>query len=273
MTRQEERQYERKGIIIAIIIHSLLLLGFFFWIVLQQTDAGGGGIPGTAINFGFGEIGSGDNNSMEEVGTENPQDNPEQVEQADASQSISAPDASSLTTPNPDAETVVNETQKNPASSTSKTTSTSTNTQTGTSSTQQNASSKSGTTTSGDGVTGQPGNQGNPKGTLDSRNYYGEPGNGGSGNGTALSMDGWHLEKEPKVENVEKEAGKVTFVIKIDNEGEIISLTVKEKQVSEALAKKCEYEIRNKMEFVKNRNNGSTAEVSTGVITFLFRLN
>lgn len=272
MTHPEERQYERKGIIIAIIFHALLLLGFFFWIVLQQTEAGGGGTPGTAINFGFGEIGSGDNNSMEEVGTETPQDNPEQVEQMDASQSISSPDASTLTTNNPDAETVVNETPKNPSSSTAKTTTTSTATQTGTSDTQQNASSKSGTTTSGDGVTGQPGNQGNPQGTLDSRNYYGTPGNGGSGTGTALSMDGWHLDTERKVQNTEKESGKVTFSIKIDDEGNILKISVVEKQVSEALVKRCEDQIR-QMEFIKNKNNGSTAPFSTGTISFVFRVN
>ena len=44
-------------------------------------------------------------------------------------------------------------------------------------------------------------------------------------------------------------------------------------RMSDALVKKCEYQIRNNMEFVKNHNNGSTAPSATGEITFVFRVN
>ncbi len=271
MTRQEERQYERKGIILAVIFHSVLLLGFFFWIVLKQTpNEAGEGMPGIPINFGFNEMGSGDNNSMDQVATQAAQ--PEEAQNTETVESTPSPDDANLTTVNPDAETVVSETKKPQTTTTTTKPTQTTTTQTATTNAQQGSTTKPGVS-SGDGDSKQAGNQGNPNGTLDSKNYYGTPGNGGNGGNGALSMDGWHLSNEPKVANVNQESGKVTFVIKIDNEGEIVSLTVKEKQISEALVKKCEDEIRNKMEFVKNKNNGSTAEYSTGTISFVFRLN
>jgi len=274
MTKQEERQHERKGIIFAIIFHSALLLGFFFWIVLKQSpNEAGTGMPG--INFGFNELGSGDNNSMDPVATQTEQAT-EQTETTEATEeSIPISDDANLTTSNPNAETVVSETKKTQTASTAvKQTQTTSQTSTANTNAQQGTTTKTGVS-SGDGNSKQAGNQGDPKGSLDSKNYYGVPGpgDGGTGNNSALSMVGWHLNSEPDVANIDKERGKVSFDVTIDSEGEITRLVVKEKQVSEALIKRCEYEIRNKMEFVKNKNNGNTAATSNGTITFVFRLN
>jgi hypothetical protein len=268
ITRQEDRQHERKGLIFALLFHGALLLIFFFWIVLKKTNNDGGGTPGELVNFGFSEMGSGDNNSMDPVATQADQ-TPQEAQPAEA-----VTDDANLTTTDPAAETVVSETPK----PTTTTTVTPTKpTQTTTTTTTTNTNAQPGTTTkpgvaTGDGDSKQAGNQGHPDGTLNSKNYYGTPGTGGTGDGS-LDMDGWHTETKSKVANPEQESGKVTFIIQIDNQGEILKLTVKEKQVSEALVKKCEDQIRNKMEFVKNDNNGSTAATSTGTITFLFRLN
>jgi protein TonB len=274
MTRQEERQHERKGIILAIIFHGSLLLLFFFWIVLKQSpNESGTGMPG--INIGFNELGSGDNNSIDPVATQTEQAT-EQTETTEATdEAIPVSDDANLTTSNPNAETVVSETKKAQTTSTAvKQTQTTSQTSATNTNAQQGTTTKTGVS-SGDGDSKQAGNQGDPKGSLDSKNYYGAPGpgDGGTGNNSALSMDGWHLSSEPKVANIEKESGKVSFIVKIDSEGEIISLIVKEKQVSEVLVKRCADEIRNKTEFIKNKNNGSTAATSTGTITFVFRVN
>ncbi len=264
--RQEDRLHERKGILFAVIFHGALLLIFFFWVVLEKTNnEAGAGMAGIPINFGFNEMGSGDNNSVDQVATQADQIPQDAQESAEAST-----DDANLTTTNPEAETVVSETKK-PTTTTTSPKNTQTNTQTST-----NTNAQPGTTTkpgvsTGDGDSKQAGNQGNPNGNLNSKNYYGTPGNGGGGAG-ALNMAGWHLEADPKVENVNKEAGKVVFSVKIDNEGNVLAINVTEKQVNETLVKRCEDEIR-KMEFVKNSNNGSTAPYSTGTITFVFRLN
>jgi len=270
MTRQEDRQYERKAVLFAIVVHAALLLICFFWIVLKESkNEAGPGTAGVPINFGFNEMGSGDNNSTDPVATQaeqTPQETPPAEE-------VSTDDAS-LTTTDPNAETVVSETKK--PSTTTTTTPTTKPTQTTTTPTtnpnaQMGSTTKPGVAT-GDGVTGGAGNQGNPNGTLDSKNYYGTPGNGGNGGNGALNMAGWHLEADPKVENVAKESGKVVFSVKIDEDGSILSILVKEKTVSEALVQRCKAEI-NKMEFVKNRDNASSAESATGTITFVFRVN
>jgi len=271
MTRQEDRQHERKGILFALFFHGVLLLLFFFWIVLKKSNnEAGAGMAGTPINFGFSDMGSGDNNSMDEVATQ--ADQTPQETQPPAEASI---DDANLTTTDPAAETVVNETKKPSLT----TTTTPTKPTQPTTQTTTNTNAQTGTTTrpgvkEGDGVTGKPGNQGNPNGTLDSKNYYGTPGDGGNGGSGSLNMDGWHLESNPKVENPAQKVGNVVFTVKIDVSGEVISVVVKNNTIGDAaLVKKCEYEIRNKIEFVKNKNNGSAAETSTGEITFVFRLN
>lgn len=270
MTRQEDRQYERRAILFAVVFHAALLLICFFWIVLKQTNnEAGPGTAGVPINFGFNEMGSGDNNSTDPVATQadqTPQETPPAEE-------VSTDDAN-LTTTDPNAETVVSDTKK-PSTTTTTTPTTKPTTTTTTQTTNPNAqmgsTTKPGVAT-GDGDSKQAGNQGNPNGTLDSKNYYGTPGNGGNGGNGALNMNGWHLEADPKVENAAKEAGKVVFSVKIDGDGTILGITVLEKQVSEALVQRCKAEI-NKMEFVKNRDNASTAESATGTITFVFRVN
>lgn len=268
IARQEERQHERKGILFAVIFHGVLLLIFFFWIVLKKSNnEAGAGVAGVPINFGFNELGSGDNNSMDPVATQEEQ-TPQETPPAEAST-----DDANLTTTDPNAETVVSETQKPSVTTTTTPTkpTTTTTTQTTNPNAQMGSTTKPGVAT-GDGDSKQAGNQGNPDGTLDSKNYYGTPGNGGNGGNGALNMAGWHLEANPKVENAAKESGKVVFTVKIDEDGRILSVNPIEKQVSEALVKRCRDEIY-KMDFIKNRDNASTAESATGTITFVFRVN
>lgn len=272
MARKEEKDRERKGIIVAVVVHALFLLLFFYITWEQPSVEEGGGTPGIDVNFGFDDQGSGDNNSMDPA-TAVTNESTETTENTEASEP-STPADPLITSTNETAENVVpetkatttpvkNNTTQNSNSQTKSQTSTNTNQNTG--------------SVEGHGTSDKAGNYGKQTGDLDGKGLYdGTGGNGngtgkGNGNGSGLSMEGWHLSAEPKVD-AKQETGKVKFSIKIDDEGNIINITVVEKQVSQELVKKCEDEIR-KMEFVKNKNNGSTAAFSTGTITFVFRVN
>jgi periplasmic protein TonB len=261
MTYQEEKDKERKGIITSVIIHALAILLFFFITVWRQPDPPTPGMPGIELNFGFDAVGSGDTNTKD----------PASEEATEPTEASATTDPVDATTSPIESDHVVPDTKPttNPTSTTPKPTNTTSPQQT-----QSTNPNQATTKPSGDGDSQQKGNQGQTSGTIDGKGLY--PGDGGKGNGKggdgALSMAGWHLEAEPKVNNLEKETGKVVFSVKIDDEGNILGINVIEKQVSEVLVQRCKDEI-NKMEFVKNSNNGSTAPFSTGTITFLFRLN
>jgi len=272
MTRSEEKDKERKGIIVAVVVHALFLLLLFLITWEQPTPQESGGTPGIDVNFGFDDEGSGDNNSMDRV-TAEATENTESTENTEASEP-STPADPLLTSTNVTAENVVPETKSTTTPTKPNTTQTqNTNQQTK----PQTTTGQTGGSTEGHGISDKAGNFGKENGTLDGKGLYDGTGGtgtgpGGPGSGSALSMAGWHLEAEPKVYNDDKETGKVTFEIKIDDEGNILKILVKEKQVSEILVKKCEDEIR-KMEFVKNKNNSNTASFSTGIISFVFRKN
>ncbi|WP_018342108.1 hypothetical protein [Cytophaga aurantiaca] len=273
ISQQEDKQYERKGLIYALIFHAVLLVSFFFWIVLKKVNTeAGGGTPGEIVNFGFDEIGSGDNNSMDQVTTQVDQTPQEAQEPQEAST-----DDANLTTTDPNAETVVDDTKKpaasTPVTPTTKPTPTPTTKPATNPNAQMGALNKPGVD-GGDGVTGKPGNQGSQTGSLNSQNYYNE-GTGGKGNGT-LNMAGWHLDADPKVANPNKESGNIVFTVKIDAKGDVVGVVIKTRTINDAaLIEKCKSEIKEKMEFVKNRDNTNSDENSTytGTITFVFVVN
>lgn len=269
MAREEEKDRERKGIIVAVVVHALFLLLFFYVTWGQPSTEESGGTPGIDVNFGFDDAGSGDNNSMERA-TDAVAENTEAAENVEAIEA-STPEDQLITSTNVTADNVVPDTKTTTTPvkpNTSQTTSQQTNTKPNTNTSQSG--------NEGHGTSDQKGNYGKETGTLDGKGLYdgtGGTGNGpgGSGSGSALSMDGWHLEAEPKVSNDDKETGTVSFLVKIDSKGEIVNITVKNKQVSQSLINKCIDEI-NKMEFVKNKTNANTSDFSTGTITFVFRL-
>ena len=265
MAVNEQKDKEVKGIVISVVIHALFLLLFFFITVFKAQDPPLSGMAGADINFGFDSEGSGDNNSMDQA-TDN-QEHTEQADNAQAAEEAAAPEEV-LSTTNVNADNVVPDTKKTSTSQTA------TNTTQNTSpNTNKNTSTSKPGGTEGQGTSNTTGNFGKPDGTLEGQGLYpgnGGNGTGGNGNNSALTMDGWHLDAEPKVDNAEKEAGKVTFTVKIDSEGNILGIKVGEKQVSEALIKKCEDEIR-KMEFIRNKTNRNPSETFTGVVTFVFR--
>jgi len=111
------------------------------------------------------------------------------------------------------------------------------------------------------------GDQGNPKGTLDSKALYGTP--GGGGGGANLDMAGWMWDSKPVIKDESSESGKIVFEVKIDAEGEILSIRKLEASVSPAIVQLYEKEVR-KISFSKT-SGAATAASSTGRITFIIR--
>jgi outer membrane biosynthesis protein TonB len=79
-------------------------------------------------------------------------------------------------------------------------------------------------------------------------------------------MAGWNWDSTPVVNDESNEEGKVKFQIKVDEEGNIISVTVLEKNISPALVKKYQKEVES---LTFSKNGGSNGEGATGTITFL----
>lgn len=271
ITRQEERKQERSGILISAIIHGALLILVLFITVFNQPEPPLEGMGGVDLNFGFDDQGMGDNNSMDPVAAD-----AAQTEASTENTQAAEPD----NTLNEELDALsTNETSENiiPEKQTTKSDPVKQQPDKQTQTNSQQTSNKQNTYNTGDGVTGQKGNQGNPQGTLDAKNYYGQPGSGngggsGDGNGSSLEMNGWHWLKKPKVDDASNETGKIVFKIKVDEDGNLVSVVPIEKQVSDAVVKKYEEAIW-KTEFEKNRDNSNSQPFSTGSITFIIRKN
>jgi outer membrane biosynthesis protein TonB len=114
---------------------------------------------------------------------------------------------------------------------------------------------------------GETGDQGDPDGSVDSRALYGSSGGGG---GASLSMSGWNWDYLPKPRDNSNESGRIVFEIKIDEDGEIISVRTIEKTVSDAVVKVYRAEVA-KLTFSPTSGNSRPAPTSTGRITFTIR--
>lgn len=127
---------------------------------------------------------------------------------------------------------------------------------------------------------GQPGSQGDdanktgdkgdPKGSVDADALYGNAG-GGKG-GSSLNMAGWVWDEIPRPDVPDNESGRIVFEIKVDSNGDIISIITKERGgVSLEAEKIC----RKAIERLTFSKTGGTAapEVTKGEITFLIRSN
>ena len=115
--------------------------------------------------------------------------------------------------------------------------------------------------------TDETGDQGDPEGQIDARALYGKV---GGGDGVSISMTGWTPDFAPKPNDTSDESGKIVFEIKIDDQGEIISVRTVETSVSPAVEKIYREEVE-KLTFSPSSTNTIPAPVSTGKITFLIK--
>lgn len=111
------------------------------------------------------------------------------------------------------------------------------------------------------------GDKGNPEGELDARALYGTPGGGG---GASLNMAGWVWDFKPDPDDNSDETGKIVFEIKIDDQGEIISVRTLQKTVNVAVENIYKREVE-RLTFSKTSDNRIPAPISTGTITFIIK--
>lgn len=112
----------------------------------------------------------------------------------------------------------------------------------------------------------QVGDKGKEDGTLDAKALYGQQGGGG---GPLLELAGWEWDRLPKPQISKGEMGRITFEIKVDDNGDLISYRVLERGVSIEAERACIAELE-KLSFIK-KSGAIVPPISTGKITFVFR--
>ena len=298
---QQEKKNDRMGMGISIGIHAALLILFIFLLAWKEPIPP---IPeyGIELNFGLDQAGSGDiqpttpvNNSEQEVedpAPEEPASSPEETTpepevesepqespQPQVQENTETPAVEEVVTQPTPSPTVVKEKPKEqpkeepkeepkqekpkPKTNPAATYPNRTDGAQGTSGTNNQPSRSN----QGDRA-GETGDQGDPEGSLDSRALYGTP--GGGGGGASLAMSGWNWDYLPKPADTSNESGRIVFEIKIDEDGEIISVRTIEKTVSDALVKVYRAEVV-KLTFSPTSDNLRPAPTSTGRITFIIK--
>lgn len=117
---------------------------------------------------------------------------------------------------------------------------------------------------------GKVGDQGNPQGSLDAKALYGTPGSGKGG--SSLDMAGWTWDSRPDDTDKSNETGRIVFKIKVDQDGQIVSVFPTEKTVSPATVKFYQKQIE-AITFSKTSDNVSAAPISEGKITIIIKGN
>ena len=113
---------------------------------------------------------------------------------------------------------------------------------------------------------GTVGDMGKVNGNPDVRGIYdGNPGKGKGG--SSLDMAGWRWDSKPLVRDESSEEGKIVFEVKVDEEGNIISVRPLEKSVSPALVRKYQKEVES-LSFSRS-SGGNNGQGATGRITFI----
>ena len=112
----------------------------------------------------------------------------------------------------------------------------------------------------------EKGDQGVKDGSVDAEAMMGPQ---GGGNGSKLEMAGWAWDSPPRPKDTSDQNGKIVFEIKVDNNGEVISVRVIERTVSSDVAQVYQDEV-SRLTFYKT-SGGTTLSSYTGRITFIIR--
>ena len=120
--------------------------------------------------------------------------------------------------------------------------------------------------TSGQGITGTPGDQGKPNGTPDSDNYSGT---GGSGGGLSYSLAGRSPKYLPKPSSNFKENGTVVVQIDVDRYGKVVKALAIDKgsNTTDATLRSLAEQAARQAIF---NANPDAADVQRGTITYHF---
>ncbi|MCY7353160.1 MAG: hypothetical protein LH606_21300 [Cytophagaceae bacterium] len=114
------------------------------------------------------------------------------------------------------------------------------------------------------------GDKGSPEGKPDSKGLYGRPGSGGGGGGGSLNITGWIWTSRPVVNDPSAETGKIVLQIKVDDRGDLISVKITEKTVSQSVADLYKRAVE-RLSFRETNPGATRPTVSTGTITFVLR--
>ncbi|AIZ63942.1 hypothetical protein PK28_10050 [Hymenobacter sp. DG25B] len=284
-------EHKREALIGTVVFHALLAAFFIFTIFKGPdpplTEIGGGGVE---LNYGIDEAGSGDIQSMapanESKNREDsrppaarpdptpqpartaaePEPQPaaqEKIVTSEAEESpVKIPPVETAAPPRPEP---VRETPK-PAEKPRTLYTPKGSTAGG--GNGQNGTSNTPTGNNNGDKPGSVGDQGDPNGSLDAKALYGKPGSGGgSGGGMGnLNMPGWAFDNQPREQDPSNESGKVVLKIKINEDGEVESVTVQSSSLSPTVTNFYKDLIYRKATF---RRVGSGSGGGTGFITYI----
>lgn len=282
MTSLEEKKNKRVGMIVSLTVHTLLLLFFAFLIAWQEPDPP---LPeyGIELNFGIDQSGTGEVQpetpvkqieNKEETKTEEiqPDESPAEEPEPEVIDKLAVEEVTEVFEDDESEDVVQEKTETDvveekmvkeepvPAEPEVKA-------EVNEVVPENDKGEKNVPDTANQGdKTDKTGDQGDEHGVIDARALYGKPGGGG---GSSLELAGWIWDFKPKPNDTSNEVGRIVFEIKIDEQGEIISIKTLEKTVSPSIEKIYKTEVE-KLTFSKT-DNLPPAPISTGKITFIIK--
>ena len=298
----QDKSHISEGVIGSILIHTIILLIFFFFVISPPdpplSEVGGSGIE---LNYGLDAEGYGDVQTMNEANASpvdedvapKPDDAMDQPapEPTPVEPEPSPMEDNMLKSDNAD-DVKLEEIKKEKKTETAKVPEKIIEKKVETpivaakpvvkptTSTQENSNGKTGTAqkiggnSNGDRL-GKVGDQGNPKGTLDAKALYGNLGEGGDGaggsGGNRLEMSGWKPLFRIEKKDATNENGKIVFLIKVDEHGELVSILPVEKTVSPAVVEFYKKQIEENWAVERARENTNPPPISSGKYTVFVR--
>jgi len=128
-----------------------------------------------------------------------------------------------------------------------------------------------------EGITGKPGDQGNPFGTPDATGYEGDGGSGGGkgggvGSGISYDLSGRTPKSIPRPSNTFRDQGKVVVRIWVNRNGDVIRVEpgIKGSTTTSSQLKDLAAQAARKAKFSANPD---AAETQVGTISYIFELN
>jgi hypothetical protein len=112
---------------------------------------------------------------------------------------------------------------------------------------------------------GTMGDQGSPQGQLNEDALLSSSGSGG---GSSLEMPGWIWTEKPNVVDASAETGTIVFEVRIDADGEVISVNTVYRSVSRAVAAVYANEVK-QLSFEQRDRSVNPPMITTGKITFI----
>ena len=118
----------------------------------------------------------------------------------------------------------------------------------------------------GDGKTGEVGDKGDPRGTLDGKSMMGKPGSGGGSGASIGGLSGWNKRKLSLPNDGSSETGKIVFKVTVDGFGEVVGISVISSTVSPSVQNFYKNYIQQKLSSVLSPE-GTPPDRVSGTIT------